>query len=403
MTHEIEIARPFREILNPARYKVFYGGRGGGKSWTIGKVLVSRAAFEKKKILCAREIQKSIKDSVHALLVEQIEQLDLSKLYEITKNSIRGIYSGSEIIFNGLRHNVQEIKSTEGIDICWVEEAQGVSEESWKVLIPTIRKPDSEIWVTFNPAQESDPTYQRFIVNPPPGSIVRKVNWNDNPWFPEVLRAELEYDRRIDPDKYLHIWEGNPVQHSEAQVFYGKWNIEEFDSVSDNYYFGADWGFATDPTALVRCFIKDNALYIDYEAYEVKCEITDTPRLFDSVPEVRKYEIIADSARPETISHLRRNGFRIEGASKGKGSVEDGIEHLRGYEKIIIHPRCKHTIDEFRLYKFKQDKLTGKILNVPEDKNNHIIDALRYALEKVMKNRKVNINKITGWSGAVYA
>ncbi len=399
MTHEVEIARPFREILNPARYKVFYGGRGSGKSWTIGKVLVSRAAFEKKKILCAREIQKSIKDSVYALLVEQIEQLDLSKLYEITKNSIRGIYSGSEIIFNGLRHNVQEIKSTEGIDICWVEEAQGVSEESWKVLIPTIRKPDSEIWVTFNPAQESDPTYQRFIVNPPPGSIVRKVNWNDNPWFPEVLRAELEYDRRIDPDKYLHIWEGNPVQHSEAQVFYGKWVIEEFETDDTfSHYYGADWGFSVDPSVLVHVAIKDRTLYIEHEAYAVGCDIDKLPELFNRVPNAASNVITADSARPETISYMQQHGFpRMKPSKKWPGCVEDGITHIRGYERILIHPRCRHAIDEFRLYSYRIDRLTGGITNQIEGKHDHVVDSLRYSLIDVMKNSKVIVTDCTGW------
>lgn len=397
MTHEVEIARPFREILNPARYKVFYGGRGSGKSWTIGKTLVSRAAFEKKKILCAREIQKSIKDSVHALLVEQIEQLDLSKLYEITKNSIRGIYSGSEIIFNGLRHNVQEIKSTEGIDICWVEEAQGVSEESWKVLIPTIRKPDSEIWVSFNPAQESDPTFQRFIVNPPPGSIVRKVNWYDNPWFPEVLRAELEYDRRIDPDKYLHIWEGNPVQHSEAQVFYGKWCIEEFEADNTfSHYYGADWGVSNDPSVMVHVAIKDRTLYIEHEAYAVGCDLHNRPTLFRSVPGAAENTSTADNAWPDTISFMQQNGFpRMKPTRKIR--VEEGIAHIRGYDRIVIHPRCKHAIDEFRLYSYRTDRLTGLITNQVEDKNNHVIDSIRYALEDVIKNSKVVITKIKGW------
>lgn len=397
MTHEVEIARPFREILNPARYKVFYGGRGSGKSWSIGKVLVSRAAFEKKKILCAREIQKSIKDSVHALLVEQIEQLDLSKLYEITKNSIRGIYSGSEIIFNGLRHNVQEIKSTEGIDICWVEEAQGVSEESWKVLIPTIRKPDSEIWVTFNPAQESDPTYQRFIVNPPPGSIVRKVNWNDNPWFPEVLRREMEYDRRIDPDKYLHIWEGNPVQHSEAQVFYGKWVIEEFETDGTfSHYYGADWGVSNDPSVMVHVAIKDRTLYIEHEAYAVGCDLHNRPALFRTVPGAAENISTADNAWPDTISFMQQNGFpRMKPTRKIR--VEEGIAHIRGYDRIVIHPRCKHAIDEFRLYSYRTDRLTGLITNQVEDKNNHVIDSIRYALEDVIKNSKVVITKIKGW------
>ena len=395
------------EILLPLyttdkRYIAIRGGRGSGKSWSVADFLLCKGLESKKRVLCTREVQTSIKDSVHKLLSDRIEHHKLKGFYTITDKNIKGA-NGSEFIFKGLFRNDNDIKSTEGIDYCWTEEAQAVSRRSLEVLTPTIRKDKSQILYTYNPTNEDDPVHVDYTLANRDDTLKIEALFHHNPWFPEVLRNEMEYDRRTDPDKYAHKWLGQCIAHSEAQIFYGKWNIEEFESNSDTYYYGADWGFATDPTALVRCFIKENTLYIDYEAYEVKCEITDTARLFDVIPESRKHEIIADSARPETISHLRRNGFRIEGAAKGKGSVEDGIEHLRGYEKIVIHPRCKHTIDEFRLYKFKQDKLTGKILNVPEDKNNHIIDALRYALEKVMKNRKVNINKITGWSGAVYA
>lgn len=384
------------------RYIAIRGGRGSGKSWSVADFLLCKGLESRKRVLCTREVQTSIKDSVHKLLADRIEYHRLNKFYTITDKNIKGA-NGSEFIFKGLFRNDNDIKSTEGIDYCWVEEAQAVSRRSLEVLTPTIRKENSQIIYTYNPTNEDDPVHADYTLADREDTLKIEALFHHNPWFPEVLRNEMEYDRRTDPDKYAHKWLGKCISHSEAQIFYGKWKIEEFDSISDSYYYGADWGFATDPTVLVRCFVKDNTLFIDYEAYEIKCEITETPRLFDSVPDVRKYEIIADSARPETISHLRRNGFRIEGAAKGKGSIEDGIEHLRGFEKIIIHPRCKHTIDEFRLYKFKQDKLSGKILNVPEDKNNHIIDALRYALEKVMKNRKVNINKITGWSGAVYA
>lgn len=395
------------EILLPIyttdkRYIAIRGGRGSGKSWSVADFLLCKGLESRKRVLCTREVQTSIKDSVHKLLADRIEYHRLNKFYNITDKNIKGA-NGSEFIFKGLFRNDNDIKSTEGIDYCWTEEAQAVSRRSLEVLTPTIRKDNSQIIYTYNPTNEDDPVHTDYTLAGRDDTLKIEALFHHNPWFPEVLKKEMEYDRRTDPDKYAHKWLGQCIAHSEAQIFYGKWNIEEFDSNAEAYYYGADWGFATDPTVLVRCFIKDNTLFIDYEAYEVKCEITETPRLFDSVPDVRKYEIIADSARPETISHLRRNGFRIEGAAKGKGSVEDGIEHLRGFEKIIIHPRCKHTIDEFRLYKFKQDKLSGKILNVPEDKNNHIIDALRYALEKVMKNRKVNINKITGWSGAVYA
>jgi phage terminase large subunit len=279
----------------------------------------------------------------------------------------------------------------EGIDICWVEEAERVSEDSWRTLIPTIRKPNSEIWVTFNPEQETDPTYQRFVKNPPPEAVVRKINWEDNPWFPIELRKQMEYDYRVDPDSAAHIWGGECKKISDAQVLKGKWVIEPFESQTDwqGPYFGADWGFSQDPTTLVKVWIHQRKLYIEHEAYGVGVEITETPSLFDSIPESRKHTIRADSARPETISYMRRQGFNIIAAKKGPGSVEDGIQHLRGYEKIIIHPRCKYASQEARMYSYKVDKLTGDILPVLIDANNHIIDAIRYSLEPIIKPAKL--------------
>lgn len=390
---KMQIAKPFQEITTPARYKVYYGGRGSAKSWTVARVLVTKCAYEKVKVLCAREIQKSIGDSVHTLLREQIESLGLSNLYDITKNSIRGSYSGSEIIYEGLRHNVKEIKSKEGIDICWVEEAQGVSEESWGILIPTIRKEGSEIWVTFNPDSPDDPTYKRFIVSPPPNSVIRKVNWNDNPWFPKVLKAEMEYDRRVDYEKYRHVWEGEPRIMTDALVFKNKFRVEAFETPANaEFMFGADWGFAKDPSVLVRCFVVGRTLHIDQEAYGVGVDIDKTPAMFSRIESSNKYVIRADSARPETISYMQQHGFpRIEGVYKWAGSVEDGIEFIRGFEQIVIHERCKHASDEFRLYSHKIHRQTGDILPDVEDKNNHVIDAIRYALQPMIRNRNVAV------------
>lgn len=338
------------------------------------------------RVLCARELQASIKDSVHRLLADQIEQMGCSGFYQVLNKEIVGL-NGTLFIFEGLRHNVTKIKSMEGIDICWVEEAERVSEESWKVLIPTIRKEGSEIWVSFNPEQESDPTYQRFIKNKPDDAIVKKVSYLDNPWFTKELQKEMEYDRRVDPDSAAHIWDGEVKKISDAQVLKGKWFVEEFEPKPEwnGPYFGADWGFSQDPTTLIKCYIHERTLYISHEAYGVGVEITETPSLFDSIPESRKHTIRADSARPETISYMRRAGFNIVAAKKGPGSVEDGIAHLRGYERIVINPRCKYTAQEARLYSYKVDKLTGDILPVLVDANNHCWDACRYALSPIIK------------------
>ena len=206
----------------------------------------------------------------------------------------------------------------------------------------------------------------------------------------------MEYDRENDYDKYLHIWEGQTVKHSNAQIFYGKWKVEDFETPKDTFfYFGADWGFSQDPTTLIRCFVKDKNLYIDYEAYGVGVDIDLTPNLFDDIPESRKYQIIADSARPETISYMSKQGFKVVKCKKYSGSVEDGIQKIRGFEKVIIHPRCKNVVYEFRTYCYKVDALTGIISSVIEDKNNHCIDAIRYAIDNI--NRKSAVVKLTGW------
>ena len=211
-----------------------------------------------------------------------------------------------------------------------------------------------------------------------------------NPWFPETLRKELEYDRSRDYDKFLHVWEGGYISNSEARVF-KNWTVEEFDTPDGVVHrLGADWGFASDPTVLVRCHIVGRTLYADHEAYMVGCEIVDTPSLFMTVPEAERWPIVADSSRPETISHMRKNGFpKIMPAVKGPKSVEEGVEWLKSYD-IIVHPRCKHTIDELSLYSYKTDALTGKVLPVLDDKSNHVIDALRYACEGVRRMIQVN-------------
>lgn len=375
-------------ITTRKRYKVLYGGRGSGKSWGIGYALIFLAMQRKIRILCTRQFQTSIAASVHKLLKDAINALGLSAYFTVTRDTIR-CYNGSEFLFKGIQNNVDEIKSIEGIDICWVEEAQNVSKESWEVLGPTIRKEKSEIWVSFNPKYEADETYQRFIVHPQSDCQAVLVNYHDNPWFPEVLRKEMEYCRKVSVSDYEYIWLGKPQVNTDAQIFNGRYVIEEFEEAPDNtrFFHGADWGFAQDPTTLVRCFIKNDMLYIDREVYGVGVELDETPQLFENIPTSRTFPIKADCARPETISFMRRRGFNIAPAKKWQGSVEDGLAILKSFAKIVIHPRCKHAVDEFRLYSYKVDKNNGDILPIIEDKNNHIIDALRYALDGYIKGR----------------
>lgn len=248
---EVTLPKAYEELFRPHRYKVLYGGRGGGKSTGIAIALLLQGYDRKLRILCTREIQRSIADSVHKLLSDQIDALGLSGFYAITRDSIRGA-NGTEFIFKGLHANSQEIKSTEGINICWVEEAMSVSDDSWKVLIPTIREEGSEIWVSFNPYSDNDPVYKRFIANHAPDSYVRKINYDENPYFPDTLRKEMEWLKAHDYQEYLHVWEGEIKKQTDALVFKDHFEVREFETPpKTRFYLGADWGFAKDKTTLV--------------------------------------------------------------------------------------------------------------------------------------------------------
>lgn len=378
------VSNPFAEIWRPHRYKVFYGGRGSGKSWAVAEALIVMADMARLRVLCCREIQASIRDSSYQVLKDTAYRLGIADRFDFLEAEIRSKETGSRFIFKGLSHN-QSLKSTEGIDIAWVEEAQTVSEASWSVLIPTIRKPGSEIWITFNPLNADDPTTKRFIENPPPDACVRKVNYDENAYFPDELRKEMEFLKKSDYEAYLHIWEGYPRTISDAQIFQN-WVVEPFPDdlykTAPRLFFGMDFGFARDPTAIVRCFILDHKLYVSDEFYGVGVELDELPQAIRSVPDASRWIIKADSARPETISYLaNRCGFNISAAKKWQGSIEDGITYLKGFEKIVIHPRCKHMADEAALYSYKTDRRTEEVLPIVEDKNNHLWDALRYALD----------------------
>lgn len=206
-------------LFEPMRYKVMFGGRGGAKSWGVARALIIQAARSQLRILCAREVQKSMKDSVHRLLKDQIKAMGYGHFFEVLDTEIRG-KNGSLVLFAGLQsHTVDSIKSFEGVDRVWIEEGHGVSKKSWDTLIPTIRKPNSEIWVTLNPDMDTDDTYQRFIAAPSDDTWLCEVNWRDNPWFPEVLEQERLKAQRTDPESYEHIWEGKPRRVAEGAIY----------------------------------------------------------------------------------------------------------------------------------------------------------------------------------------
>jgi phage terminase large subunit len=338
--------------------------------------------------LCTREYQQSVAESCKKLLEDAITRMGYDDFYVSVANEIRGA-NGTRFRFLGLKHDPQKIKGAEGINICWIEEGETVSEDSLGYLIPTIREPGSEIWISFNPRLEKAPVWQRFIVpkKKPPDCFTKLVNYYDNPFFPDVLRQEMEYDKERNYDLYLHRWEGRILKISKATVFHDHWVEEAFEAPKDvRFYQGADWGFSKDPSVLVRCYLNEakTKLYIDYEAWGIGVDYPELPILFSKVPDAKKTRTRADSARPDTISYMRKQGFNITKARKGKGSIEDGVERLKGWE-IVVHPRCKHTISDLSFYKYKVDPKTKEILPILVDKNNDVIDSLRYATEDTGK------------------
>ena len=381
--------KAFAPLLKPARYKGAHGGRGSGKSHFFAELLIARCVTAKTDAVCIREVQRTLNQSVKKLIEMKIDSMGVGGLFDIQEAQILA-KNGGRIIFQGMQnHTADSIKSLEGYDIAWVEEAQSLSQKSLDLLRPTIRKAESELWFSWNPALSTDPVDVLLRgESPPPGSVVVQANYRDNPWLPDVLRDEIAYDQRRDPDKFAHVWLGEYQRNSEARVF-KNWKIEEFERpLGVIHRLGADWGFSVDPSVLVRCDIDGNRLYVDYEAYMVNCEIVHLPALFMSVPESEKWPMVADSARPETISHMRKNGFpKIMPAIKGARSLEEGVEFLKSFD-IVVHPRCTHLIDELTLYSYKTDPLTGLVLPMLADKNNHCIDALRYACEGARRAKK---------------
>lgn len=385
----IQTAEVFEPLLAPARYKGVHGGRGSGKSHFFSELWLEESIAEKLDFVCLRETLKSLEFSVKKLLESKIESYNAGAYFEVQDRRILS-RQGGVTIFEGMQnHTAESIKSLEGFDRAWFEEAQNATDKSLTLLRPTIRKTGSQMWFGWNPDLSTDPIDVLLRgAEPPPHAVVVQANYMDNPWLPVELREEMEYDRRRDPDKYAHVWLGEYRRNSEARVF-RNWSIEEFERPEGTIHrLGADWGFSVDPSVLVRSSIEGNRLYVDYEAYMVGCEIVNLPELFMSVPEAEKWPITADSARPETVSHMQKNGFpKIRSAIKGAKSLEEGVEWLKSFD-IVVHPRCKHLIDELTLYSYKTDPLTGLVLPILNDKDNHVIDALRYACEGARRAKK---------------
>lgn len=389
------------------RSLVYYGGRASAKSHSIAAALVVAGKKRPLRILCAREIQKSLATSSKQLLEDKIRDLGLEDFYKITNTGIVG-KNGTQFLFMGLRSNPDAVKSTEGLDIIWLEEANYVSAVSLENLTPTLRKPGSVLIISFNPRHEDDPVYDRYLGGDPPArSIIKHVTFRDNPFLSKEMEEEIIWTRERDPDKYSHVWEGRILKRNDARVFPNV-RIEDLDDeipYGQAPRFGADWGFAVDPTTLVKVYRWGRTLYISDEVYKVGCEIDETPAFFagsdpranaealgeglswsnenyghEGLDGAFEHTIVADSARPETISYMVQRGFKMKKSIKGAGSVKDGIEFIKSHD-IVIHPRCTHAIDEFMTYIYKIDKLTNNVLPELVDQKNHTIDAVRYALE----------------------
>lgn len=405
-TLRIPTPRVFEPLLHPSRYKGAYGGRGSGKSHHFAEKVIQAALTDRKRIVCIREVQKSIRESVKRLLEDKISALGVGSYFRIIDNEIRGA-NGSLIIFQGMQdHTAESIKSLEGYDIAWVEEAQSLSDRSLRLLRPTIRKEGSELWFTWNPNSEDDPVDALLRGdNAPPDAIVVKANWSDNPWFPEELEKERLFDLQYNHATYDHVWEGAYLVRTEAQVFAGKYRIADFEVLDtwDGPYQGGDFGFSQDPTAAIRCYVAGDVLYISHEAYRTKLELDDTASFIQGkIPDFDRYATRWDNARPESISYLKRHGLpRSEPVLKWKGSVEDGVQFLRSFREIVIHTRCSDLAREFRLYSYKTDSRTGDIMPVIVDAYNHGIDALRYAVTPMIKGKRQRSTPIFGTYGRI--
>ncbi len=399
-TVELDIATPewAEPQLAPARYKGAKGGRASGKSHFYAELAVEEMVADPNlRFVCIREVQRSLKFSAKALIEGKIRALGVSHLFRVLETEIRRIGGRGVMIFEGMQdHTADSLKSLEGFRRAWVEEAQSLSKRSLDLLLPTIRADGSEIWFSWNPSQPDDPVdklFQDLVEEEFPtkrgtvvgdGFILTHVNYLDNPFVPLVSVQEAERMRALDTDAYEHIWLGQYDEKSDSKVLAGKYRIDEFEPGDDwdGPYQGADFGFAQDPTTLVRCWIHRRRLMVERETYKVGLELDDTAEHWKrGIEGSEHYVTRADSAELAGISYLRRHGFpRIEPVEKWPGSVEDGVRFLRQFEEIVIHPRCVHAAEEARLYSYKIDSRTGDILPEIVDKHNHIWDAVRYAL-----------------------
>jgi phage terminase large subunit len=403
-----------------SRYRVLWGGRGGAKSWGVARALLIKGAKSPLRILCAREFQTSIKDSVHKLLCDQIYELGLQGFYEITQNSIRG-KNGTEFAFIGLKNNIANVKSIEGIDIAWVEEAQTTSRVSWNTLIPTIRKQDSEIWVTFNPELETDETYQRFILKPPEKAVVQKINWNDNPWFPETLALEKDALKSRDPSAYQTVWEGLCRLTVDGAIFANEMQVAELDGriTKVNYdptkpvHAIFDLGWADSTAIWFLQFVGMETRLIRYHEDSQKT-ISHYLALMQTYGYMYDTLWLPHDAQNKTLAS---NGKSIEEIVRAAGHktriiertpIADSINAARTIFRNCWFDRenCYDGLQCLRHYRYEVDPETGQFSRNPlHDQYSHGADAFRYIglmINEPKPRRKVqtqNYGSPNSWMG----
>ena len=394
-------------IGEAARYKVLKGGRGSAKSWSVARALLVIGASRPIRVLCTRELQKSIKDSVHQLLSDQIVELGLEGFYTVQANTIIG-KNGTSFGFAGLKHNIVELKSYEGADYCWVEEAQVVSRKSWTTLIPTIRKEGSEIWITFNPELEDDETYQRFVVNPPKDSIVKTVNHRDNPWFPNVLQLEMEELMERDPDEALHVWEGHCKQILEGAIFAKELRQAKLDNrIADipydptkpvHTFWDLGWNSVTGRTAIIMAQ-SVNATYriIDYleDAEHTMnwyiAELQKKPYVWgtDYLPHDAESTNLAAGGR--TVAKIAKDlGRKVKVLPRTKNIGNDINAARMLFGQIYIdRTKCADLIYCLNRYKYAVDEETGLRSKKPEPNIwLHGADAFHYLTTAITEEKK---------------
>jgi phage terminase large subunit len=395
-------------LFEPHRYKVAYGGRGSGKSWSMARALLIKAANEPTRVLCAREIQRSIKQSVHTLLNDQIQSLGLGPFYEVLETEIRGL-NGSTFSFTGLATNtVESIKSFEGCDVVWVEEAQTVSKKSWDILIPTIRKPNSEIWVSFNPNIDTDDTYKRFVVEAPENAKVVKVNYTDNPWFPEVLEIERQHSLKTNPD-YANIWEGDCKAAVDGAIYSNEIReAQEGNRITTVPYdpmmkvhVVMDLGW-NDSMSVILCqkgisdlriigYIEDDHRTLDSYSAQLKNLSYNWGTMF--LPHDGQSKDFKHGISAEEI--MKKLGWDIRIVPKA--DIESGIKLARmNFHRIYFDKSAQRLVECLKNYRRSINSATNEPGAPLHDEYSHGADAFRYLCTSIesMKNESWSKEKI---------